>query len=126
MAGNKKLKSFFIDSKIPKLIRHRIPILTNAEDDIIKGMILEILLNNPKPKPQEGVVVKFKRRSLEDGNLKNAKNLNEVYNYIRMLDADEYPQSFISSGDYLFEFSDASIVKNEVIAKVKIKRQKHD
>ncbi len=35
MAGNKKLKSFFIDSKIPKSIRHRIPILTNAKDDII-------------------------------------------------------------------------------------------
>ena len=35
MMGNKKLKSLFIDSKIPKLIRHRIPILTNAKDDII-------------------------------------------------------------------------------------------
>ena len=35
MVGNKKLKSFFIDSKIPKSIRHRIPILTNAKDDII-------------------------------------------------------------------------------------------
>ena len=35
MVGNKKLKSLFIDSKIPKSIRHRIPILTNAKDDII-------------------------------------------------------------------------------------------
>ena len=35
MVGNKKLKSLFIDSKIPKKIRHRIPILTNAKDDII-------------------------------------------------------------------------------------------
>ena len=33
--GNKKLKSFFIDSKIPKDIRHKIPILTNDKDDII-------------------------------------------------------------------------------------------
>ena len=33
--GNKKLKSFFIDSKIPKHVRHKIPILTNDEDDII-------------------------------------------------------------------------------------------
>jgi len=33
--GNKKLKSFFIDSKIPKYIRHKIPILTNDKDDII-------------------------------------------------------------------------------------------
>ena len=35
MVGNKKLKSLFIDSKIPKSIRYRIPILTNAKDDII-------------------------------------------------------------------------------------------
>ena len=33
--GNKKLKSFFIDSKIPKHVRHKIPILTNDKDDII-------------------------------------------------------------------------------------------
>jgi len=33
--GNKKLKSFFIDSKVPKHMRHKIPILTNDKDDII-------------------------------------------------------------------------------------------
>lgn len=35
MEGNKKLKSLFIDSKVPKYLRSRIPILTNAQDDII-------------------------------------------------------------------------------------------
>ena len=35
LLGNKKLKSFFIDSKIPKHIRHKIPLLTNGKDDII-------------------------------------------------------------------------------------------
>ena len=35
LLGNKKLKSFFIDSKIPKHVRHKIPILTNDKDDII-------------------------------------------------------------------------------------------
>lgn len=35
MTGSKKLKSFFIDKKIPHNIRHRIPILTNDKDDII-------------------------------------------------------------------------------------------
>ena len=35
LLGNKKLKSFFIDSKIPKHMRHKIPILTNDKDDII-------------------------------------------------------------------------------------------
>ena len=35
MMGNKKLKSFFIDRKVPRSMRSQIPILTNADDDII-------------------------------------------------------------------------------------------
>ena len=35
MSGSKKLKSFFIDKKVPQNLRHRIPILTNDKDDII-------------------------------------------------------------------------------------------
>lgn len=35
MEGNKKLKALFIDNKVPKNLRGRIPILTNAQDDII-------------------------------------------------------------------------------------------
>jgi tRNA(Ile)-lysidine synthase len=35
MTGTKKLKSFFIDQKVPQSMRSHIPILTNADDDII-------------------------------------------------------------------------------------------
>ncbi len=35
MRGHKKLKSYFIDRKIPRKKRYSIPILINAEDDII-------------------------------------------------------------------------------------------
>ena len=35
MSGSKKLKSFFIDRKVPREMRHRIPILTNDQGDII-------------------------------------------------------------------------------------------
>jgi tRNA(Ile)-lysidine synthase len=35
MTGSKKLKSFFIDQKVPQSMRPHIPILTNADDDII-------------------------------------------------------------------------------------------
>jgi len=95
-------------------------------NDIIKQMIIEILINDPQPKSQKGEIVNFKRRNLEDGNLINAKSLNEVYDYIRMLDAEGYPQSFVLVGDYLFEFSNASISNNEVVAKVKIKWRKNN
>jgi tRNA(Ile)-lysidine synthase len=35
MTGSKKLKSFFIDQKVPQSMRSHIPILTNTDDDII-------------------------------------------------------------------------------------------
>jgi tRNA(Ile)-lysidine synthase len=35
MDGTKKLKSLFIDEKVPQEIRSRIPILTTVENDII-------------------------------------------------------------------------------------------
>jgi tRNA(Ile)-lysidine synthase len=35
MTGSKKLKSFFIDQKVPQSMRSNIPILTNADDNII-------------------------------------------------------------------------------------------
>ncbi len=35
MSGSKKLKSYFIDKKVPHKTRSRIPILTNDKDDII-------------------------------------------------------------------------------------------
>ena len=35
MSGRKKLKSYFIDEKIPKEARWTIPVLTNAEGHII-------------------------------------------------------------------------------------------
>jgi tRNA(Ile)-lysidine synthase len=35
MSGSKKLKSFFIDEKIPREKRKTIPILTSADNDII-------------------------------------------------------------------------------------------
>ena len=73
--------------------------------------------------PQKGKVVKFTRRKPEDGNLRNAESLDEVYNYIRMLDADEYPSAFVRIGDYKLEFSMASLKVGAVDASVKITRE---
>ena len=89
-------------------------------------MIVEILTNDPKPKLQKGKIVNFRRRNVEDGNLKNAKSLNEVYNYIRMLDAEGYPSAFVLFDNYRLEFTDAYFNKNEVSAKVKITRQTNE
>ncbi len=87
---------------------------------IIEEMIIEILDTNPQPEPQKGEVIKFSRRKPEDGNLSGAVSLDEVYNYIRMLDAEGYPPAFVQVGPYKLEFSRASRKVDEVVANVKI------
>jgi len=88
--------------------------------ELIEDMIMEILRTNPEPMPQSGKAVVFKRRKPEDGNWGEAKNLNEVYDYIRMLDAEGYPSAYILLGKYKLEFSRAAQKNDAIIAEVKI------
>lgn len=88
---------------------------------IVADMITEIILNKPKPVPQEGEVVKFKRRKPSDGDIAPLKTLDQVYDYIRMLDADGYPRAFLKTEHFILEFERASKKQNEIIADVRIK-----
>jgi len=92
-------------------------------NQIIEGMIVEIIKKKLKPIPQSGDVISFTRRKPADGNLNNTKSLDEVYDYIRMLDAEGYPKAFISLGDLKFEFTKASLNLDSVNANVKITRE---
>ena len=92
-------------------------------NQIIEGMIVEIIKKELKPIPQSGDVISFTRRKPADGNLNNTKSLDEVYDYIRMLDAEGYPKAFISLGDLKFEFTKASLNLDSVNANVKITRE---
>ena len=71
-------------------------------------MIVEILETNPEPEPQNGEPVVFERRKPEEGDWSKAQTLSEVYDYIRMLDAEGYPPAYIHSGGYKLEFKKAT------------------
>ena len=88
--------------------------------DLTKKMIEFIVENEPSPVAQKGEVTKFKRRNREDGNWENCDSLNEIYDYIRMLDADGYPRSFIRFKNFELKFSKASLNENILNAKVEI------
>ena len=92
-------------------------------NQIIEDMIVEILETAPQPESQTGDVVKFTRRKPEDGDWSGAKSLDEVYDYIRMLDAEGYPPAFIHIGNYKLEFFGASRMADTVEADVKITRK---
>jgi methionyl-tRNA formyltransferase len=88
---------------------------------IISEMIDDIIENNPTPLEQTGDPVVFKRRKPEMSNIENLKQLEQLYDQIRMLDADGYPKAFIENENFRFEFSRASYKSdNSIIADVRI------
>lgn len=96
-------------------------------NSIIELMIIEILEKNLEPMEQKGNVVYFKRRKPNDSNLVDLKELKDIYDHIRMLDAEGYPKAFIENKYFKFEFSNASLKNGEeIIAEIKIIKNKQD
>lgn len=93
-------------------------ILRRASELIFTKMIPYILEKRPKPVPQNGVAVCFKRRKPKDGRLLPEMDLKTIYDYIRMLDGEGYPPAFLEMGDYTLRFSEAELQGGKVTAKV--------
>ena len=86
-------------------------------------MIEEIIDKKLKPIKQEGTPVHFKRRKSEDSCIENIKDIKIIYDYIRMLDCEGYPCAFIENDFFKFEFSNAQLTNNEIIANVRISKK---
>ncbi len=88
---------------------------------IIENMIVEIIINDIKPIPQTGQIIEFKRRLPKDGNILNLNDLELIYDYIRMLDCDGYPNAFIENNSIKIEFNNVDFAsKNCLTANVRI------
>jgi methionyl-tRNA formyltransferase len=90
---------------------------------LIKKMILKILSDNIIPQQQQGVGTIFRRRKREDSDISKLGDIEDVYDYIRMLDCEGYPPAFVQVGYLRIEFSAAELVNNEITAVVKIKNK---
>lgn|SRR3989442_3038921 len=90
---------------------------------LMEDMIVEIVQRHPRPTPQRGEIVEFKRRRPEDGNLAGLEKLEQVYDFIRMLDADGYPPAFVDTKYLHFEFGEAKLGEQIVEAKVRIRKK---
>lgn len=89
-------------------------------------MIFDIVTRQAVPLPQKGDIVEFKRRRPEDGDIAQLGELEQIYDYIRMLDADGYSSAFVKTEHFRFEFSDAQLGEEFIEAKVRIKRSSND
>ncbi len=93
-------------------------------NELIEKMIFEIVKKNPKPIPQNGNIVSFKRRKPYESDLNNCKNgdLQEWFDQIRMLDAEGYPFAFIEINGLKLQFRRVNKRSDGLIADVYISK----
>ena len=89
--------------------------------DLVFQMIGEIVQQKPKPGPQIGDVTYFKRRTPGQSRLPENADMTMLYDHIHMLDAETYPPAFLELGAYRYEFADAHLDGDTLLASVKIR-----
>ena len=87
-------------------------------------MIKTIIEKNPTPYEQTGEISKFKRRTPDQSKISTQENsLSDIYDHIRMLDADTYPKAFIEKNGFTYEFSKPFFENGKIKADVQITKK---
>lgn len=110
----------------PVYFKRPLSLLGNGEEifmragQIIADMIHELIEKEPEPLPQQGKIVIFKRRRPSQSRIPEDANLEKAFDWIRMLDAKEYPPAFVTFGNLKIEFKRAALRYNAVEADARI------
>ena len=72
-------------------------------------MMSEIVRTRPEPKAQVGEPTFFKRRTPEESQIPAGRHGRQLYDFIRMLDAEGYPRACSLVGGQQVEFFDAQL-----------------
>ncbi len=83
-------------------------------------MIGEIIEERPEPVPQSGEATTFKRRTPSESRIPNRDSLQALHDFIRMLDAEGYPEAFIEHEGYRYKFRCSSLYDDRIEASVTI------
>lgn len=81
--------------------------------EIIFKMICEIDIQRNEPTPQSGDVTYFNRRTEKQSNIELIEQLDKMYDHIRMLDCEGYPNAFLENENFLFKFTNAHIIDDK-------------
>jgi len=85
-------------------------------------MIGRIIQQRPQPLPQEGEVELWKRRTPSESEIPELTSLQELFDFVRMLDAEGYPKAFITHRGFRYEFNRAAFYQGRIVADVIITR----
>ena len=95
-------------------------IFERVSDIVFDKMMPVFLQGKIEPVAQQGSPNYFKRRKPEESEITPGMKLTDIYDHIRMLDADGYPHAFLDSGTNRMRFSNARMVNGKLIAEVEI------
>jgi methionyl-tRNA formyltransferase len=94
---------------------------------IVAGMIKTIITKNPHPTEQVGKPTFFNRRKPSQSKMPIEKaNLVDLFDHIRMLDAEGYPKAYLEAGGFRFEISRPALKSGEILADVRITKSERD
>jgi len=85
-------------------------------------LIKFIVENNPAPQPQEGEVVNFNRRKPSQSEIPKDITFDNIYDYVRMLDADTYPAAYIDFDGFRLLFKKAKLDNGKLTMEVAVKK----
>jgi len=85
-------------------------------------MIQQIVREEMTPVPQQGKAVNFKRRTPAESEVKTSSSLEELHDFIRMLDAEGYPHAFFHHSGMRYELSRPALYDGRIVADVTITR----
>jgi methionyl-tRNA formyltransferase len=103
----------------------------NAEEIFVRAsylsaeMIRHIINEEPVPQPQVGEPTIFKRRKPHESEILGLPDLQDLYDFIRMLDAEGYPRAFLEYEGFRYEFSRAAFYDGRLVADVVITPLEH-
>lgn len=87
------------------------------------GQMIPVIVNQePQPVEQTGEVAHFDRRRPEQSRVPDGLSAEQLYDFIRMLDADGYPLAFVEAGDLKIELRQATLSDGQLEAKANIRK----
>lgn len=103
-----------------------LPLVGSAQEIYVKAGELSVetirwmIATQPVPVAQSGTVVHFERRTPDQSELPGGMEVDRIYDFIRMLDAEGYPHAFLEANGYRLEFRNAQVDGSKVKADVSI------
>jgi methionyl-tRNA formyltransferase len=107
--------------KLPLSLEGRAQDIFERTADLVYTAVRQIVRDQPAPKPQSGAVTHFKRRTPEQSAFPNEATMSQLYDHIRMLDADTYPPAFLDHGPFRLELGNARPDGDDIVAEVRIR-----